>query len=179
MEGGGAESLYGQQTLYNAPIGRGGSPSVFDRQADYSPQGSHGGHLPPSNSYYADQGRGSQYGGVAGQYHDNQPYYDNDRAPSMYQSHGGYVPSNLGRPDSEFLPPMAGTTPFADGASPSDEEIESFIWRYLSSVDLNTVSKKKVRAALDAEFGVDLSDRKALINNYIADAVSELTQQNP
>lgn len=159
---GGAESLYGQQTLYHAPLG--GAPSVFDRQTAYSPHGSQagGGHLPPTESFYG--------GGY--QQQQQQPYYDNDRPgstfhQSQYGGGGGqHAPSHLGRPQSEYLPPGGG-----GGDQPTDGELSDAVRRVLAEADLNAVTKKGVRRELERAFGVDLAGRKDVINRAIEEAL--------
>ena len=144
----GAESLYGRQTLYNAPLPHGGSPLVFERQTLHSPHGSQAGYLPPTASFY---------GGGAGPYeqpHQDRPYRDNDRATSMYQAAPSHRDVDGG-----------------GGEQPSDAELEGSVRRILADADLNAVTKKGVRKDLEREWGVDLSGRKDAINRFIEDAL--------
>jgi chitin synthase len=53
------------------------------------------------------------------------------------------------------------------GGYPSDDEILRFINHVINSSDLRELSKRKVREAASAYFGVDLSDKKAFINTNI------------
>ncbi|KAJ2648616.1 hypothetical protein IWW40_003802 [Coemansia sp. RSA 1250] len=53
------------------------------------------------------------------------------------------------------------------GAMPTDEQLIESIKRILSSNDLNSVTKKSVRAQLAAEYSVDLSARKEFIGDAI------------
>ena len=146
----GAESLYGRQTLYQAPLARGGSPPVFDRQTVHSPHGSQAGYLPPSASFYGG-GAGPQQGFE--QPYQDRPYRDNDRATSIYQA----APSQRGGGGG--------------GEQPSDAELEGSVRRILADADLNAVTKKGVRKDLEREWGVDLSGRKDAINRFIEDAL--------
>ncbi|KAJ2803024.1 hypothetical protein H4R20_003057, partial [Coemansia guatemalensis] len=53
------------------------------------------------------------------------------------------------------------------GVMPTDEQLVASIRRILTSNDLNSVTKKSVRAQLAAEYGVDLSARKEFIGDAI------------
>ncbi|KAJ3127640.1 hypothetical protein HK100_009642 [Physocladia obscura] len=53
------------------------------------------------------------------------------------------------------------------GGEPSDEQLLFEIRRILSTADLMTVTKKQVRDELSAVFRMDMTSRKALINQYI------------
>lgn len=145
----GAESLYGRQTLYNVPLPHGGS--VFERQPVHSPHGSQAGYLPPSASFYG--GGGGPQQGYEQPYQD-QPYRDNDRATSMYQSAASQRGGGGG-----------------GGQQPSDVDLEGSVRRILADADLNAVTKKGVRKELEREWGVDLSGRKDAINRFIEDAL--------
>ncbi|KAI9324475.1 DEK C terminal domain-containing protein [Zopfochytrium polystomum] len=53
------------------------------------------------------------------------------------------------------------------GRMPSDEEILRELKRILATANLMTITKKQTRDELSAIFGVDLTPKKAVINQYI------------
>ncbi|KAI8615321.1 chitin synthase-domain-containing protein [Chytriomyces sp. MP71] len=53
------------------------------------------------------------------------------------------------------------------GGVPTDEDITKYIRYIISTTDLSQLSKKKVREAVNAYFGMDLSYKKAFINEVI------------
>ncbi|KAJ2816186.1 hypothetical protein IWW50_006583 [Coemansia erecta] len=85
-------------------------------------------------------------------------------------STGSYgVPSTYGQPVLDISALQGGGTPgmMMTGAMPTDEQLIESIKRILSSQNLNTVTKKSVRAQLATEYGIDLSARKEFIGDAI------------
>lgn len=60
----------------------------------------------------------------------------------------------------------------ASVALPSDDSIAAEIRRYLSEVDLTQTTKKSVREHVARTFGVNLSSKRAFMNNLIEEVLS-------
>ncbi|CED82854.1 glycosyltransferase family 2 protein [Phaffia rhodozyma] len=174
-----AGSLYGRETVYDAPVSR--HESSYDRYQDYSPEGMYGsrpasvaggGHYtpslqpsglqhsyrPPVNSFYGQQPtdgrsvRGTQYG---------EYFNDNGLQP------GGGANYQPGSSQLQLLDP----SDHVDG--PSDHDLNVSVRRILANSDLNLVTKKGVRKDLESEYGVELSSRKEAINQFIEQALMD------
>ncbi|KAJ3327211.1 hypothetical protein HDU76_012211, partial [Blyttiomyces sp. JEL0837] len=65
--------------------------------------------------------------------------------------------------DGDFVP----VAPPWAGGYPSDEEILRHVQFIIGTSDLSLLTKKKVREAVSAYFGVDLNEKKALINEHV------------
>ncbi|KAL7750262.1 hypothetical protein RI367_004435 [Sorochytrium milnesiophthora] len=112
---------------------------------------------------------------------------NNSRPMSTMSSLGYYMgkpqqpsvnsPIAVQTPATPTLEPVAGSpqTPVGAGgaAMPTDEMLYFEIRRIISSADLMTLTKKKVRDELSGLFGVDLTPKKAFITKTINDAIKE------
>ncbi|KAJ3187299.1 hypothetical protein HDU85_006587 [Gaertneriomyces sp. JEL0708] len=129
-------------------------------------------------SAYGSQYAPSAYGGAAS-------VYGATTSPSVYSGYAG--PSRPGYAGSAYGAPVNAPPHlpnprrssgislgsfgggFAAGVSglPSDDEILREVRRILATGDLMTITKKQVRDELGAVFGVDLTPKKAVINQFI------------
>lgn len=57
-------------------------------------------------------------------------------------------------------------------ARPSDKSLRSDIGEILKDADLTTLSSKKIRKQLEEKYGIDLTDRKAVIDKMIMEMLS-------
>lgn len=73
------------------------------------------------------------------------------------------VPS---RPVTNYLDMPIPTTRSPDDV-PTDQDLDQAVQNVLSSADLNSVTKREIRRKLEDHFGMDLSSRKAAINQSI------------
>ncbi|KAJ3077159.1 hypothetical protein HDU98_007544 [Podochytrium sp. JEL0797] len=60
-----------------------------------------------------------------------------------------------------------GSAVWAGAGVPTDEEIESHVRHIINTTDLSQLSKKKVREACNAHFGMDLAGKKGFINETV------------
>lgn len=70
------------------------------------------------------------------------------------------------RPVTNYLDMPIPTTGSPEG-HPTDNDLDSAIQNILSTADLNSVTKREIRRQLEDHFGMDLSPRKAAINQSI------------
>lgn len=100
--------------------------------------------------------------------------------PPGYQSgrntpqsfHGGLVHQPTpSRPTTNYLdipiPTAHGNPPEDSDGLPSEQELDRSIQDILRVADLNSVTKREIRRQLEDRFGVDLTARKAMINQSI------------
>ncbi|KAJ1880663.1 hypothetical protein LPJ57_002113, partial [Coemansia sp. RSA 486] len=152
-----------------------------------APMGMHAGMSPTSADYFQSpalgssntmsrSGPGTPSAGAFGQVSQfntigatGAPQQHQQQRESMFSSSSYgvpsmYVPSTAPNPALQGggMPGMMMT-----GAMPTDEQLVSSIKRILGSQDLNTVTKKSVRAQLTTEYGVDLTARKEFIGDAI------------
>ena len=52
-----------------------------------------------------------------------------------------------------------------------DEALEKAVKAMLEGADLESVSMKKIRAELEEKFGVSLAEKKALIKDFVQNAI--------
>ncbi|KAJ2147877.1 hypothetical protein EV176_001884 [Coemansia sp. RSA 451] len=88
---------------------------------------------------------------------------------SMFSNVSYGAQSMYGQPVPGNSALLGGGTPgmMMTGAMPTDEQLVESTKRILSSQNLNSVTKKSVRAQLATEYGVDLSARKEFIGDAI------------
>lgn len=70
------------------------------------------------------------------------------------------------RPVTNYLDMAIPTSGIPDG-EPTDSDIDRSVQEILRSADLNTVTKREIRRKLEENFNMDLSSRKATINQSI------------
>lgn len=70
------------------------------------------------------------------------------------------------RPVTNYLDMAIPTTRSPEDV-PTDSDLERVVQDILQSADLNTVTKREIRRKLEDHFGMDLSARKATINQSI------------
>ena len=58
------------------------------------------------------------------------------------------------------------------GGTPTDVKLEKAVKEMMTGADLESVSMKKIRADLEAKFGVPLADKKALIKGFVEKHIS-------
>ena len=58
------------------------------------------------------------------------------------------------------------------GGTPTDVKLEKAVKEMMTGADLESVSMKKIRADLEAKFGVPLADKKALIKGFVEKYIS-------
>ncbi|KAJ2002856.1 hypothetical protein H4R26_003391 [Coemansia thaxteri] len=157
---GAAGSRYGAHTP--GPVARAGTPttiisasgSVTDPRLQLSmPVAQQAAVSPPSMP--VGYGAGSGYG---------MPQQSQQQRESVFSSSSYGVPS-MYVPQALLGGGMPGL--MMSGAMPTDEQLVESIRRILRSHDLNTVTKKSVRAQLAGEYGMDLSARKEFIGDAI------------
>jgi chitin synthase len=68
------------------------------------------------------------------------------------------------RPVTNYLDMNIPTSP---DSVPSDSELDQAVQSILRSADLNSVTKREIRRKLEDHFGMDLTSRKAAINQAI------------
>ncbi len=148
-----------------------------------------GGPVPIHNPFMAATPAGSDYGGMANNYMGvNNPYMMGVAGPprnsvmtGLNDYNGGNMqqqpqrPQTLARPISTFS--FATTAnPFSNNATPpanqsedpTDDEIVQMVSDYLSTRDLMTVTKRKVREGVIGLFPrADLSNKTTFINQSI------------
>ncbi|KZP20345.1 glycosyltransferase family 2 protein [Athelia psychrophila] len=137
-------SLYGRETYYEPRT--------------QSPAPSQGGmFLPPPAfaSGYAGSMRGTPQ-------MQHSPLRPTSEFGAMYQPPDG-PPS---RPTTNYLDMAIPTTGISD-EDPTDADLDRAVQDILRSADLNTVTKREIRRKLEEFFGMDLSSRKAAINQSI------------
>ncbi|KAJ2319723.1 hypothetical protein IWW51_004796 [Coemansia sp. RSA 2702] len=143
---------------------------MFGTGASVSP---HALHSPGQIDYFSSpvlgqpgtQSRGSPGAAMIGAYGQQQQ----PTRESIYSAESYGVPSMYGQPAAGNSALQGGGTPgmMMTGAMPTDEQLIESIKRILSSQNLNSVTKKSVRAQLAAEYGVDLTARKEFIGDAI------------
>ncbi|KAI8618859.1 chitin synthase-domain-containing protein [Chytriomyces sp. MP71] len=92
--------------------------------------------------------------------------------PFGQQMPPGYFPGYAESVTGSQRMSVRGATPvpmvaLAPGAEPTDEQLLNEIRRILATADLMTVTKKQVRDELSALFRMDMTPRKAVINQFI------------
>ncbi|KAJ3056155.1 hypothetical protein HK097_007879 [Rhizophlyctis rosea] len=127
---------------------------------------------------------GSQYTSVAPSVYSSPSVYAASAAPSVYSGYGAppspgsvYGGSVVGSvAPGQRLPaypesrPSFGNSTVVPGPQtmlPSDDVILREVRRVLSTADLMTITKKQVRDDLSVYFGVDLTPKKGVINQFI------------
>ncbi|GAA5913047.1 uncharacterized protein JCM6883_000499 [Sporobolomyces salmoneus] len=176
-------------SAYGAPYG---SPSIsggdaYDSKAAFGGGGSIAGesalnlYAQPTLPYGAPGAAGSIYGGGgAGSFHQSQQLYPagpttlakagrresttsyfaaNAIADYHQQQHHSYSPSNAS---------------FNGGGGPSNEQLQQDVMEILSTADLQTLTKKKVRQELEARYGAGFKiegERKTFVNRVIGEAL--------
>ncbi|KAI0089472.1 glycosyltransferase family 2 protein [Irpex rosettiformis] len=131
-------SIYGRETYYEPAMSRA-----------YSPAPSHGGMMYPPPGYQSGRNTPMSTGFGAGVVHAPMP----SRPPTNYLD--VQIPQSRSPEDVD----LAG--------GPSDMEIDQSVMRLLEHADLTTVTKREIRRQLEAQYGMDLSSRKAAINAAI------------
>lgn len=77
-----------------------------------------------------------------------------------------YLDTPSSKPVTNYLDmPIPSTQ--SPGGEPSDSDLEQAVTAVLSNADLNSVTKREIRRKLEDQFGMDLSSRKATINQAI------------
>ncbi|KAI9330925.1 chitin synthase-domain-containing protein [Zopfochytrium polystomum] len=145
--GGPGGSVYGGPTAASGYAGSayGGAGSVYVQSA-------YGGVVPAAP--------GSMYGPVGGSVY---------AASVISGGVGMYPPTHLDpsvAPSGYAVSTVGGGMGYV-GRMPSDEEILRELKRILATANLMTITKKQTRDELSAIFGVDLTPKKAVINQYI------------
>ena len=77
-----------------------------------------------------------------------------------------YLETPTSRPVTNYLDIPVPSTRSPEG-EPTDSELEQAVQAVLINADLNSVTKREVRRKLEDQFGMDLSSRKATINQAI------------
>lgn len=114
--------------------------SVYGRETHYEPApGYHSGRNSPSMAFQ-----------------NNQYLQPTSRPPTNYLNVG--IPTSRSQETMEFG---------GFGGAPSDIELDRAVESLLSGADLNSVTKREVRRKLEDRFGIDLTSRKATINQAI------------
>ena len=131
-------SLYGRETYYEPAMSRA-----------YSPAPSQGGMMYPPPGYQSGRNTPMSAGFGPGVVH----------APMPSRPSTNYLDVQIPQSHSPEDVDMAG--------GPSDLEIDQSVTRLLEHADLTTVTKREIRRQLEAQFGMDLSSRKAAINAAI------------
>ncbi|KAJ2297290.1 hypothetical protein IWW55_004843, partial [Coemansia sp. RSA 2706] len=167
----GASYQYSPTSFYDNTVSP-GQPGfgMFGTGASVSP---HALHSPGQIDYFSSpvlgqpgtQSRGSPGAAMIGAYGQQQQ----PTRESIYSAGSYGVPSMYGQPAAGNSALQGGGTPgmMMTGAMPTDEQLIESIKRILSSQNLNSVTKKSVRAQLAAEYGVDLTARKEFIGDAI------------
>ena len=154
-------SLYGRETYYDPqPRSYSPAPSQYQMQMQMGMQPMH-----PPPGYQS--GRNTPVGGGY------------TSSPLRPMSEMGLQQPTPSRPVTNYLDmPIPSTRSPDDGdffggslGGPSDAELEKAVQEILQGADLNTITKKNVRQRLEGTFGVDLTARKAIINNAIDRAI--------
>ncbi|KAJ3104433.1 hypothetical protein HDU96_008927 [Phlyctochytrium bullatum] len=133
--------------------------TVVSSQGDHARSGSHG-RSPNMRSDYAESIRSSTRGGVGGH---PVAHPSPARLPSQ-RIQSDMALDKWGASTESFL--VGASKPWAGGV-PTDADIIKQIRYILGTTDLQELSKKKVREALGTYFGIDLTERKAFINEQI------------
>lgn len=154
---------------------------LWDKESNHSI----GSWAPPTklrNDGYPESRTASLYG--------RETYYEPRRSfsPALSQPgppagfySGRNTPSNLMHQDAVLIQPTPSrpVTNYLDfpipmsssheelGAGPSDAELGLAVQNMLRGADLNSVTKREVRRQLEEHFGMDLTSRKATINDAI------------
>ncbi|KAJ1641826.1 hypothetical protein LPJ64_006256 [Coemansia asiatica] len=156
-----------------------------------APMGMHAGMSPGSADYFQSPAQGtssntmsrsgpgtpsagglfgqvSQFNTISGSASQQQQQQLQQRE-SMFSSSSYGVPSMYVPPSAPNPALQGGGAPgmMMTGAMPTDDQLVNSIKRILGSQDLNTVTKKSVRAQLTKEYGVDLIARKEFIGDAI------------
>jgi len=147
-------SIYGRETFYEPTRGHSPSPSQTGMMAHPPPGYASGRNTPQSvhRSLRPMTDVGSTYGQPIAQ--------PQSRPPTNYLD----MPSS--RPVTNYLDmPIPSTQ--SPGGEPTDSDLEQAVTAVLSNADLNSVTKREIRRKLEDQFGMDLSSRKATINQAI------------
>ncbi|KAJ3071110.1 hypothetical protein HDU98_005822 [Podochytrium sp. JEL0797] len=161
-------STYGGGSVYGTASNMGGSvpmspyaPGGFaggyqalngQQQMMYPPQGQPQ-QMPPGYSFGYAESVGSQRMSMAGGDANRLSMYSNGMQPGVV-----VVPSLM-------------SGPAVGAGEPTDEQLLVEIRRILATADLMTVTKKQVRDELTALFRVDMTPRKAVINQFIEEVL--------
>ena len=70
------------------------------------------------------------------------------------------------RPTTNYLDMAIPRTRSPEG-EPTDNDLDQAVQAILRSADLNSVTKREIRRKLEDQFGMDLTSRKAAINQAI------------
>ncbi|CAO1621032.1 unnamed protein product [Sympodiomycopsis kandeliae] len=149
-----------------------------------------GGGMDPRQSMYSlQQQQPGGYGTPAMSMYGGFPQQPPQSTPSMYGMGGGY----MSHPGSVYGMPLGGNaggqrsaaeTPLIDmgtpgggsgaGGLPADSVIAQDLRQLIAHADLNTITKKQIRASLSTKYGgADLSGKKDFINATIEEILAE------
>lgn len=92
--------------------------------------------------------------------------YGQPFAPPASRPPTNYFDMPTSRPVTNYLDMPIPSTQSPAG-EPTDGELEHAVQNVLSNADLNSVTKREIRRKLEDQFGMDLSSRKATINQAI------------
>lgn len=154
-------------------------PRMYSSLASNWPDCSIGSWIPPAKfkggDGYGDDHTASVYGRET--HYEPAPGYQSGRnSPSMAFMQSNQYPPPHSRPPTNYLgvglpsPRSQDTMDFGGFGStgaPSDMELDRAVESLLSGADLNSVTKREVRRKLEDRFGIDLTSRKAVINQAI------------
>ncbi|KAM0754954.1 translation initiation factor IF-2 [Meredithblackwellia eburnea MCA 4105] len=178
----GGDSRYGGESVYFAAGARSegaGTPSPRRSMAGgLDIQSQHGGNHSP---YGHSPQPSMQTLALGGPFQDSASMYGFRSGPgsavgSQYGGMGGgmHSGSQLGLPDFSNRPMSAMPTPQLGaplGYLPQDDVIVADVHAILASADLDTTTKKTVRQQLEAIYGVELGDKKGLVNRAVESAL--------
>jgi chitin synthase len=95
------------------------------------------------------------------------PGYASGRNTPLSQSHLRAMSEvHQSRPVTNYLDMVIPSSRSPD-REPTDSELERAVQDILSAADLNSVTKREIRRKLEDQFGMNLTSRKAAINQII------------
>ncbi|KAJ1889956.1 hypothetical protein LPJ66_007749 [Kickxella alabastrina] len=129
--------------------------------ASGAPMGTNVGSSPESADYSQSSGMPTANVAISSSPLQQYQHQQHQNQQQQYQQRESMFSSSSYGVPSMYIPQHVSMLAYQAGGAPTDEQ------RILSLQDLNTVTKKSVRAQLTIDYGVDLTARKEFIGNAI------------